>query len=135
MTKTFKKEEQIRTFTIKDNKVLTFINNVANPTIEQMYKWGWEDYEYPPQPSYEPTYEEKLEQLVEQKLRRKYSLNQELHIARISRQLVKTEEELLKIAEFDEYAQECVDKAKEELGPNPNEQTQKDTQTNINFDN
>lgn len=118
MLKIFKKDSQISTFTIEDNKVLTFINNVANPTIEQMYEWGWEDYEYPSQPSYEPTYDEKLERLVEEKLRRKYSLNQELHIARISRQETKTEEELAKIAEFDAYAQKCVEEAKEELKPN-----------------
>lgn len=112
MYKTFIKDSQICSFKVEDNKVFTTITlgdfNVTNPTLEQFKSVGWEEYTYPELEPYTPT----LEELVEQKIRERYSLNQEFEVQR------KRFKEPEAFEEYDNFVEECISSAKQELNIN-----------------
>jgi hypothetical protein len=82
MSKTFIKDGVIRTFTVKNGKVLTSITidgfMIFNPTLEVFMNEGWEEYVAPEPEPYLPT----VEELVEGKIRERYSINQEFEVQR-----------------------------------------------------
>ena len=65
--KQYIKDEVVKRFKIIDNKVLTIIGNIVNPTIEEFLADGWQEYT-PPTPSVPeqilPTYSELVEQYI-----------------------------------------------------------------------
>lgn len=85
------------------NEILQVGNKqIINPTEEQIFSDGWQEYIPAPVEPYVPTYEERVEQLI----RERYSLNQELAIQR---------QRDTKVDEFNEYfayCEECKQKAK-----------------------
>lgn len=75
---------------------------IINPTEEQIFANGWQEYIPPVSEPYIPTYEERVEQLI----RERYSLSAELAIQR---------QRDTKADEFNEYyayCEECKIKAK-----------------------
>lgn len=89
MRQYFRKGDVIRSFEVRDGKVLTTIvvgtNQVINPTLEQFYADGWEDYIMPVPEPVLPT----IEELVERALRYgedggtpTYTINQEFEVNR-----------------------------------------------------
>ena len=103
MTRTFiKPDGAIRTYDIIDGKVrvATEINHrwVINPTIDDLYAAGWQDYTEPAPEPYLPT----IEELVEQRLRERYTLNQEFEVQR------KRDTEQQAFADYYTYVEECI---------------------------
>ena len=111
MNITLEKDNKIIRVLVKGGKVLTTlqINGswVSNPTLEQLYEDGWEEYIPPtppaPQP-YVPTYEE----LVVMKIHERYSIDDELAILR--QRNTKPDE----FEEYFNYVEQCKAEAKEE---------------------
>ena len=78
---------------------------IINPTTEQLFANGWQEYILSEAEAYMPTYEERVEQLI----REKYSINQELAIQRQR----ETKPEEFKV--YFAYCEECKATAKEEF--------------------
>lgn len=108
MTQIFKKDEEIRSFIVENNKVYTTIElngfKITNPTLEQFKSIGWEEYTYPTPEPYIPT----LEELVEQKIRERYSINQEFEVQR------KRDVETEAFTEYYNFVEECITWAKQQ---------------------
>lgn len=100
-------EGVVRIFKIVDDKVLTTIGDIVNPTIEQFLADGWEEYIPPIQPAPEPVLPT-IEQLVEGKLRERYSINQEFEVNR------KRETAPQAFAAYYDYVEESIAWAEEQ---------------------
>ena len=88
MRRGFIKNDKIKYFIVKDNKVISTVliagKYISNPTIEEFLNDGWKEY-IPPTPISTPKpdpYIPTIEELVESKLRERYSINQEFEVNR-----------------------------------------------------
>lgn len=108
MTQIFKKDGEIRSFKVENNKVYTTIKlngfKITNPTLDQFEATGWIEYIPPAPEPYIPT----VEELVEQKIREKYSLNQEFEVQR------KRDIEPEEFQEYYAFVEDCISWAKEQ---------------------
>lgn len=100
-------QEEIRSFA---KKVSLGIYDTPYEQCTQAEYDAWQEAHKEPDPT------DTVEQRAVRYIRERYSINQEFHIARISRKANPTEEELTKIATYDDYAESCVKRAKKELG-------------------
>lgn len=109
MIQIFKKDGEIRTFKVENNKVYATIElngfKITNPTLEQFEAVGWIEYTPPALEPYVPT----LEELVEQKIRERYSINQEFEVQR------KRDIDTSAFYAYYDYVEDCIKNAKKEL--------------------
>lgn len=109
MIQIFKKDGEIRSFKVENNKVYTTIElngfKITNPTMEQFEVAGWIEYTSPAPEPYVPT----LEELVEQKVRERYSINQEFEVQR------KRDIDTSAFHVYYDYVEDCIKNAKKEL--------------------
>ncbi len=78
---------------------------IINPTTEQLFANGWQEYILSEAEAYMPTYEERVELLI----RKKYNVNQELAIQR--QRETKPDE----FEDYFAYCEACKAKAKNEI--------------------
>lgn len=84
--------------------LITGDKQIINPTKEQIFTDGWQEYIPAPVEPYVPTYEERVEQLI----REKYSINQEFAIQR------QRDTKPSEFKEYFSYCEECKLKVKQE---------------------
>lgn len=113
MRQYFIKDGQVCSFEVQDGRVLATLLidgvYVSNPTLDQMYTDGWQDYiPTTPEPVL-PT----IEELVEGKLRERYTINQEFEVNR------KRDTEPQAFVAYYAYVEECIEWANKQ--PHRNE--------------
>lgn len=121
MIQIFKKDEEIRSFKVENNKVYTTIElsgfKITNPTLKQFESAGWIEYTPPAPEPYIPTLEELVEQAIRNGLEEDnyqihYSQNQEFHINRLMANEDKPEEVWIKWKEYNDFVERCITWAK-----------------------
>lgn len=128
MNVTLEKDNKIIRAFVKGGKVLTTlqINGswVSNPTLEQLYEDGWEEYTPPTPEPYIPSQEELYKQRVIELIRERYDNDDELAILR--QRDTKPDE----FAAYNTYVEQCKTTAhaevygeeqEQEIKPEPDE--------------
>jgi len=119
MIQYFIKNGVIRSYNVVDGKVRAMIrilgNWVGNPTLQQLYADGWEDYTPPTPPTPpEPTKEEQYKARVVELIREQYTIDDELSLLR------QRTTKITDFATYYDFCEDCKKQAYREIyGTNP----------------
>lgn len=114
MYKIIEKNNERRSINVIDGKAIITIQIngswVSNPSLEQLYEDGWEEYipEPDPQPHI-PTQEENYHSLVETKIRRRFTVSDEIGLLR------QRDTKPLEFAEYNTFVERCKQEAYNEI--------------------